>query len=107
MPANWDYYQNINFGTSRVEWPTGPMDLTNGFYPRWVEAWVVQSSLGDPSETSGAGASQSTSQRANWQPGYDRWTADGIPAGLGKRKLPARFGIGDCAPGFAQWRRGL
>jgi hypothetical protein len=79
MPANWDFYQNINFGTSRVEWPMGPMALTPGFAPRWVEAWVVQSSTGVV--TSGAGASQSTSQRSGWSPGSTRWTADGIPPG--------------------------
>lgn len=80
MPANWDFYQNVNFGTSRVEWPMGPMALTAGFAPRWVEAWVVQSSTGTTA-TSGTGASQSTSQRSGWAPGYTRWTADGIPPG--------------------------
>ncbi len=81
MPGgNWDYYQNINYGTSRVEWPQGPMELDKGFEPRWVEAWVVQSSTGVVA-TSGTGASQRTSQTAGWQPGYTHWTADGIPPG--------------------------
>ena len=81
MAANWDYFQNIEFGSSNVEWPTGPMTLTPGFEPRWVEAWVVQSSTGDPDVISGAGASQSTSQRSGWVPDYSSWTADGIPPG--------------------------
>ena len=81
MAANWNYYQNVEYGSEHVEWPTGPMTLTPGFEPRWVEAWVVQSSTGDPNVISGAGASQSTSQRSGWVPGNSSWTADGIPPG--------------------------
>jgi hypothetical protein len=70
MPANWDPSQNINFGSWQVEWPQGPMTLDKGVEPRWVEAWVVQSSTG---------ASQRTVQTTGWAP--HRWTADGIPPG--------------------------
>jgi hypothetical protein len=72
MPANWDLWQKINFGTGQVEWPTGPMMLASGETPTWVDAWVVQYSMG---------ASQSTRQWTNWVPTLDRWTAAGIPPG--------------------------
>lgn len=68
MAANWDLFQNLNSG--RVEWPTGPLLLNSGEIPKWVEAWVMQSSTG---------ASQRTAQWTGWVPNY--WTADGIPPG--------------------------
>jgi hypothetical protein len=94
MPASWDYYPNINYGSTHVEWPTGRMTLSPGVVPRWVEAWIVQSSTSDPSEISGAGASQSTSQRANWQPGNNRWFADGIPPGWTNGSFQRRLALG-------------
>jgi hypothetical protein len=70
MPGNWDYYQTLNPGTSRVEWPTGPLNLGNAEHAKWLEAWVVQRSTG---------ASQSTTEKVFPVPG--RWTAVGIPPG--------------------------
>lgn len=72
MPGSWDLNQNINFGTHRVEWPTGPLGLEPGETPKWVEAWAMQSSTG---------ASQRTAQWTGWAPNYVVWTADGIPPG--------------------------
>ena len=73
MGRNWDPYQNINFDTKHVEWPMGPLTFEDYMVaptPKWVEAWVVQTSTG---------ASQRTAQWTTWAPG--RWTADGIPPG--------------------------
>jgi len=82
MPGNWDTYQNINGGTGRVEWPQGPMQL-NGATPKWLDAWVLQSSTTTPPAqgVEGTGASQSSHESEGWQPGYTRWTADGPPPG--------------------------
>ena len=72
MAANWDPSQNINHVTHRVEWPTGPLGLSSGEIPKWVEAWVMQSSTG---------ASQRTVQWTGWAPTGTTWTADGITPG--------------------------
>lgn len=68
--GKWDDYQNINAGTSQVEWPAGPLTLYGTEVATWVEAWVVQGVTG---------ASQRTRQKGPWAPG--RWVADGIPPG--------------------------
>jgi hypothetical protein len=57
MPANWDAVQQITNG--RVELAKGPLDLTVNQKPKWVDAWIVQSSTGSAqtyygSESSGA-----------------------------------------------------
>lgn len=72
MPANWDLIQYVNPVTHRVEWPTGPMNLHQGFAARWVDAWVVQGGA-MVAQFTWPGSSQSAAQNANWQPG--RWTA--------------------------------
>jgi hypothetical protein len=69
MTGSWDFNQNLS-DSHRVEWPRGPLKLARGEEPRWVEAWVVQSSTG---------ASQRTAQYSGWAAGH--WTADGIPPG--------------------------
>lgn len=76
MAANWDPFQNLNSG--RVEWPTGPMTVSSGFGPKWVEAWVVQGGLMGPGDT-WTGPSQSTghsSPWSGWGAGSTQWTAD-------------------------------
>jgi hypothetical protein len=47
MPANWDHVQTIA-ASGRVEFPTGPLDFMGNLTqkPRWVDAWIVQSSTG-------------------------------------------------------------
>ncbi len=74
MPGNWDTFQNINGITGRVEWPQGPMELDPGVEPKWIEAWVLQSSTttAPAEEVLGTGASQSTRQKEGWQPGFTR-----------------------------------
>jgi hypothetical protein len=57
MPANWDPVQIITNG--RVDFSTGPLVLTGTQKPKWVDAWIVQSSTGSAqtyygSVTSGA-----------------------------------------------------
>jgi hypothetical protein len=57
MPANWDPVQTIVNG--HVDFPTGPLVLTGNQKPKWVDAWIVQSSTGSAqtyygSKTSGA-----------------------------------------------------
>jgi hypothetical protein len=96
MPARWDHYQNINHATGRVEWPSGPMDITKGFVPKWVEAWVVQSTTGHPKEEAarGPGSSQSTSQRSDWQPDYKHWNADTMGWANGSFHPGLALGIG-------------
>jgi hypothetical protein len=79
MAANWDLYQNTNAG--QVEWPTGPMALNPGVEPKWIEAWVLQSSTAPQEDVAGTGAIQAARQKEGWQPDYARWTADGPPAG--------------------------
>jgi hypothetical protein len=61
MPANWDLNQAIANG--RVDFSTGPLDLLPNQTPKWVDAWIVQSSTGSSqvyygSVTSGAFAVQ-------------------------------------------------
>jgi hypothetical protein len=95
MPANWDPIQTLNGG--RVEWPTGPMTLSPGFSPRWVEAWVVQGGLMGPGDT-WTGPSQSTGQSSPWSgwgPGSTQWTADapGWINGNGSFQAGAAIGI--------------
>ncbi|CAM5767931.1 hypothetical protein LMIY3S_02329 [Labrys miyagiensis] len=72
MPGNWNPYQNINFSTAHVEWPTGPLKLDPNWRPVWVEAWVVQTA---------SGATQRTAQWTGWPNNFAVWTADGIPPG--------------------------
>jgi hypothetical protein len=82
MTGSWDQYQNINIITHQVEWPQGPLTLAQHEEPRWIDAWVVQSTTTPPVQgTAGTGASQSTRQNSGWPPDYSRWTADGIPPG--------------------------
>jgi hypothetical protein len=84
MPGNWAQYQNINGGNGRVEWPTGPLTVGPNEVPKWIEAWVLQSSSSTtpPAKgVEGTGASQSSRQSSGWEPGYGHWTADGPPAG--------------------------
>ena len=63
--GKWDSTQNLN-GT-RVEWPTGPLELGPNEIPYWIEAWVVQRSTG---------ASQRSDQSSGWGPAT-KWIADG------------------------------
>src|SRR5262249_10211508 len=84
MPGRWDPYQNINAGTGWVEWPTGPLTVGANEVPKWIEAWVLQSSstTTPPAQgVEGTGASQSTRQKDGWPPGFTQWTADGPPQG--------------------------
>jgi hypothetical protein len=44
--GNWHPVQYINALNGRVEFPKGPIILTGGEKPKWVDAWVVQASTG-------------------------------------------------------------
>jgi hypothetical protein len=45
--GNWDHFQNIDGATGRVLASQGPLaPLAGGETPKWVDAWIVQSSTG-------------------------------------------------------------
>src|SRR5262245_22182253 len=81
MPANWDLIQNITNG--RVDISTGPLDLTGTQTPRWVDAWIVQSSTGSAQTYYGSASSGAFATAGKWTANvrlYNRGTFQRGPA---------------------------
>jgi hypothetical protein len=64
MPANWDPVQYITNGL--VEFPTGPLVLTGTQKPKWVDAWIVQSSTGSAQTYYGSRGSGAFAVNGHW-----------------------------------------
>jgi hypothetical protein len=64
MPANWDLVQNITSG--RVDFSTGPLVLTGNQTPKWVDAWIVQSSTGSAQSYYGSARSGAFAVAGHW-----------------------------------------
>jgi hypothetical protein len=65
--GNWDPVQNITSG--RVDFSTGPLDLTGlpgNPTPRWVDAWIVQSSTGSAQTYYGSKGSGAFAVAGHW-----------------------------------------
>jgi hypothetical protein len=64
MPGNWDHVQNIVTGL--VPAPQGPLVLVAGQTPRWVDAWIVQSSTGSSQTFYGSASSGAFNTPGKW-----------------------------------------
>jgi hypothetical protein len=63
--GNWHPTQHIA-ANGRVEFPKGPLALTGGDRPRWVDAWIVQASTGSAQTYYGSVASGAFTVAGEW-----------------------------------------
>ena len=70
MAPNWDPVQTLTGG--RVDFSTGPLDLTGlpgnpvNPKPKWVDAWIVQSSTGSAQTYYGSASSGAFAVGGHW-----------------------------------------
>ena len=65
MPANWDLFQHLTNG--QVLSSTGPLVLTGNQMPKWVDAWIVQSSTGSAQTYYGSASSGAFAVGGQWK----------------------------------------
>jgi hypothetical protein len=63
--GNWHPVQYIA-PNGRVEFPKGPLALTGGDTPKWVDAWIVQSSTGSAQTYYGSVSSGAFAMPNEW-----------------------------------------
>jgi len=89
--GKWHPVQKIHPVTKLVQFPKGPLVLATGETPKWIDAWVVQSSTGSAQTCYGSATGTPSALPAF--PTATEWTANVISYNKGHFKPGPAVGI--------------